>query len=587
MHKFKLWGFVLLTIITFFFVPQTYAKEYSIPDIRVEVTIMEDGTVRITEHRTYVFDGNFSWADYRLPLQGFRSINNIEVWDENESYINENSEFPGSFSVARSNDAVEVTWYYQAVDESRTFSISYELEGALVVGPEWVEFFWSYVAAGRQKPTDNLDITITLPQSVDASTLYGWSRGAREDITITSVDGGYNIIANDLSTRETALIRTVFPRSVLSSSVATNDADFSLEWARQDEQDYRTEIEEQREREAFYNEIAQAGTILLIALSIWCFYHFYRKYGKRFEVRGISQRETIVIPNREKPAAVSWLLYSRSVTGHALVATLLDLARSGYFNIHEQEAEEGWFSSGKPKFKVERTDKAAEPRLLPWEKEVLDMAESRIAEGDETMDKLFSGTDSKVAKWFSEWKKDVHDYCMAKGWIDEESYTGAWWNGGLQFVIMAAGIALTILGGPIALAAAATGFVAMMLSMLIVRRTEVGEREYAKWKAYSEGLKNIETYTYEVEMLDKHFIYGTALQMNSNQLENLFASADRDISHIVPWIVLMPGSSHSPADMASAFSTLAATGASSSVGTSGGGGASAGSAGGGASGGAG
>ncbi len=53
------------------------------------------------------------------------------------------------------------------------------------------------------------------------------------------------------------------------------------------------------------------------------------------------------------------------------------------------------------------------------------------------------------------------------------------------------------------------------------------------------------------------------------------------------WISILPGSSASPADIASSFSNLAATGTISAGGGPAGGGASAGSAGGGASGGAG
>ncbi|MDZ7715309.1 MAG: DUF2207 domain-containing protein [Balneolaceae bacterium] len=583
----RLWGFLLLITTVLFLAPYLQAKEYAIPDIRVEVSITEDGTVQITEHRTYVFDGSFSWADYRLPLQGFTDIRNIRVSEGNESYINENSEFPGSFSVATSDDVIQVKWHFRAEDETRTFTVSYELEGALVVGPEWSEFFWNYMAAGREKSTENLDITLTLPRSVESHQLYAWTRGTGENISISKQDGTYMLGASDISRSESVQVRTVFPSSVFSEQVTVNDDDFSLQQAQLQEQNYRQERAKQLEQEAFYNEIAKAATILIIVMSIWCFYYYYKKYGSRFEVRGVSTRETIVIPGKEAPAMVAWLLYNRNITGNALVATLLDLARRGYFEIHEQEAEDGWFSSGKPKFTIERTDKDPAGGFFPWEREVLHKAEQRIAEGEDTMKKLFSGNDTDVARWFRKWKKDLHEFCMNQGWIDRESYTGAKWNAGWQLALGFAGIGAAVLGGPIAIAGAVTAFAFAVGSMAIIRRTEKGERKYAQWKAYQEGLKNIEQYTYDLDLLDRHFIYGTALHLSSKELETLFASSGRNTSHMLPWIVLMPGSSHTPADMASAFSTLAATGTSSSAGTSGGGGASAGSAGGGASGGAG
>ena len=113
---------VLSILITF---GQASAKEYEIPNIKVEVSINEDGTVRITEHLTYVFDGSFSWAEYELPKEGYSAIKNIQVSENGQSFINENSETAGTFSIAKNENAVKIRWYYQAVDENRTFTISY------------------------------------------------------------------------------------------------------------------------------------------------------------------------------------------------------------------------------------------------------------------------------------------------------------------------------------------------------------------------------------------------------------------------------------------------------------------------------
>ena len=64
------------------------SKSYSIPEIRVSADVSEDGLIRINEERTYVFNGSYSWADYRLPLRGFSEIRNIRVSEVNQSYIN-------------------------------------------------------------------------------------------------------------------------------------------------------------------------------------------------------------------------------------------------------------------------------------------------------------------------------------------------------------------------------------------------------------------------------------------------------------------------------------------------------------------
>ena len=52
-----------------FFPSDIYAKDYSIKSADFVVQINKDGSATITEKRTYVFDGSFSWADQWIPLK--------------------------------------------------------------------------------------------------------------------------------------------------------------------------------------------------------------------------------------------------------------------------------------------------------------------------------------------------------------------------------------------------------------------------------------------------------------------------------------------------------------------------------------
>jgi hypothetical protein len=62
--------YLSLAILILVWLPATaLASDYQIPGIEIEVEISEDGTLSVNEHRTYVFDGAFSWADYRLREQ--------------------------------------------------------------------------------------------------------------------------------------------------------------------------------------------------------------------------------------------------------------------------------------------------------------------------------------------------------------------------------------------------------------------------------------------------------------------------------------------------------------------------------------
>lgn len=565
------------------------ASDYSIPEIRVEVTISEDGIVEIHEHRTYRFEGSFSWADYRLPKEGFTEIRNIRVSEGNQSYINENTETQGTFSVSETGKSVVIKWHYSAVDTVRTFTLSYELTDAISVGPQWAEFFWNYVGAGRDKSNDTVQIQVNLPADVPSDSLYTWSRQTTANLARNIENGRFIIHADQVPRNESIRVRTLFPTGVLNENmVSVTDPKLSLELVQQQELEYLERIEQEAEREAFYSAITPGITVLLILISLGVYYYLYQRYGKRHKTGTISDQHTIVIPDNTPPALVGRLLSFNNTSGNHIAATLFDLARRGWFTIEENKKEKtGFFSTESTEYVVKRTGNTPEAELQPWEKQIVDFAEQRIAQGKTTFSKMFKGTESAVSTWYRKWGKSVKETFDEKNWIDTKSYHGLFWNVGFQIILTIIGIWLLVYGGDLAFMAIFCSGIMTLLSFAIIRRTKEGEETYRRWKAYLNGLKNADKRTIRMETVDRHFIYATAFGLSKNQINTLIESTDQTTANLFPWIVLMSGSAQTPASVASSLSALAATGSASFGGTSGGSGASTGSAGGGATGGAG
>ncbi len=565
------------------------ASDYSIPEISVEIKITEAGIISITEHRTYHFEGAFSWADYRLPKEGFTEIKNIRVFEDGTDYINDNSEEPGTFSVSESERAVVIKWHYNAENTSRTFSIAYDLEGAIVSGPDWSEFFWNYLAKGRDKSTDEFQIQIILPETVSPDSLYAWSRGA-ENIEIETEEGIFNIQAQNIPRNQSVQVRTLFPVSVFDKSASLlTDPSLTLQSVLDEETEYAIQLEEQAERDAFYASITKGVTLLISVLSIGLFIFLYQKYGKRFTTKTISTKPTVVLPDDTPPALIGKLMYHGMLSGQHLLASLFDLARRGWFTIHEEPPEEksSWFSDSSTKFRIQRTDQTSEDNLPDWEIMIITFAEKRIAENKDTLDKLFDTSKTEVYKWYGNWKKEIKSVYDTQNWVDKISYKGMVINLIIQLLLVLAAIYMLIMGTNFAILGIIITSLMLVFSVFIVRRTKAGEEKYQRWKAYMNGLKQADRRTLRMELLDLHFIYATALGLSENQIKNMFEHTSGESHFVIPWIVLTAGSSQTPATVASSLSTLAASGTTSFGGTSGGTGASAGSAGGGASGGAG
>lgn len=589
MNKLHLWKTIGLIIIVFylFLAVSAVAKDFSIPEIQIEVQVNPDGTLQITEHRNYVFDGSYSWANYNIPKEGFTHIRDIQVSEGENFYTNLNSEEPGTFLVEESDNNINLKWYYEASDEERIFTISYTLEGAITIGVEWSQIYWNFASAGREKSTDQFSATVNLPNSPDPASLHSWVREPHSKLETGPVNDGLKFTGSNISRSEAVIIRLVFPTDLFNrQEVSITDSGFSLEWAREDEESIRREQEERVLQRAYLFGLGSQFTLLIIVLSIAGFVFVYRRYGSRHK-SGYTERESLMIPGDLQPAAIGWLLASRNITGNHLMATFLDLARKDYFIIKEQETEDKWYSSEGPEFTVASTDKEPGSDVTEWEKSFIRFFRSKVHDDETELKELFKSGSSGVAKWFSEWKKEVKKYCFDQKWFDMESYKGVYLNIAIQVFLLIGSIIGLILTHEIMGLAALFTIIAMIFSLTIIRRTPKGEEIYTAWSGYKKALSNAKDHSVPDNQLGLHFIYSVAFGVGKKNIEVLFEE-NPDTVHSIYWIAILSGSSHTPADIAASFSTLAATGASSFAGTTGSaGGASAGAAGGGASGGAG
>ena len=568
-----------------------FANDYSIPDIHIEVTVTETGTLLISEHRTYQFDGDFSWADYRISKEGFSEIRNIRVSEGDSTYLNLNNEEEGTFSVSESDNAVTIKWNYSAADTQRTFTISYELVGAVAIGPEWTSLFRNFLASGREKSTSDFTLNISLPETVSSDSVYTWQRDKADDFQINKQARGVEFTGSDISRKEAAIIRVVFPTAVFDENHRSYSSQSDTRWYTELEEEYQRQQQEKAERDAYYAEITPAVTIILSLTGLLIFILLYRKYGTRHSTGQISSRETLVIPGQQPPALIGKLLLSNQTTSNHLVATIFDLARRGWLKIQEEKKDKddsGWFSEDKSGFKVSLPDSPPDDKLSEYEKMTMDFIRSQVSAGTDTFEEIFSSKDSSAAKWYSKWTKEVKKAFDEQKWIDKESYRGVIANSIFQFILLCLSIAMVVVGSPIALIAVIFTSALVVASFAIIRRTPNGEEIYKQWKNYRDGLKNADERMIQMEYLDRHFIFATAFHLSKKQIETILESPQATPADLIPWIILTHGSATSPASMASSFSTLAATGSTSFAGTTGAGsGASVTSAGGGVSGGAG
>ena len=103
------------------------AKSYSLDRLTVRSRVERDGSLWIDETRTYTFDGSYSWADFRLPLDRVGSVSEFSLSEGDRVFQPRLSGEPGTYVLESSPSEMYVKWHFTAEDETRSFRLRYRI----------------------------------------------------------------------------------------------------------------------------------------------------------------------------------------------------------------------------------------------------------------------------------------------------------------------------------------------------------------------------------------------------------------------------------------------------------------------------
>jgi uncharacterized membrane protein YgcG len=147
------------------------SKSYSFPSVRIDATVHPDGSLSLVEQRTFDFHGHFHYAFFTVEHKQFDDVTDFAVREGDRTYtpgtattaghmvFDDNVlEGPGGFKY-------KATWYFDAQDHRRTFTISYRVQCAVDVYPDTAHLLWKFIGEGWTVPTEHAVVTVHLPGS--------------------------------------------------------------------------------------------------------------------------------------------------------------------------------------------------------------------------------------------------------------------------------------------------------------------------------------------------------------------------------------------------------------------------------------
>ena len=120
------------------------ADSFSLLQADVAVDVQTDGSLGVSERLEVAFSGDFHFGYRDIPLREGESLVNPSVAERGVAFRQGNQTSlepgsPGTFGVERRGDTMRIVWYFNAVDQTRAFTVSYTLRGVAVAYDDVVD----------------------------------------------------------------------------------------------------------------------------------------------------------------------------------------------------------------------------------------------------------------------------------------------------------------------------------------------------------------------------------------------------------------------------------------------------------------
>jgi len=387
--------FILALQIFFSLSPAAAAKFYRITDVNISAQLNKDGSMDVTESRTYQFKGSYRYAFRTFPLSDSISFTNFYVSEHGNPYNQSSSKEPGSFQIYQKENKIEVRWFYRASYETRTFDIRYTVKHLVQRYEDAAVLHYQFISKAWRKASRNIQIMVKPPVPLSKGQLNEWLHGPLWAKSEIGSDGTITARCEYLPKRSFLELRAIYPPDLFpdaqkkSGLVRTKIMNEEAQLAEEANLKREAALKKQQQKEK-RRAFGKWFVMLVSLLGLWGWWLLFQKYGQRPRLHN-SIPAMSEAPPPTKPALVGYLLQHREISGGALVSTLLDLAQKGYLALREKQEDHKRLFGGTRK-KVDyiwelnlAVLQKAKQELIDWENDLLHFIFDELGEGRDSI----------------------------------------------------------------------------------------------------------------------------------------------------------------------------------------------------------
>jgi uncharacterized membrane protein len=494
------------------------AKSYTMPRVAITAGLNGDGSMDVTEQRTFDFDGDFSYVYWDLPFSDFelRGLS-TKTAGEPQSLTPNSSEDSGTYEVEKDGEVTRITAYFDASDEQVTYELRYRVAGAVKVYADTAELYWQFIGDEWSEPVGAVTINIWPAEALvelAKTDVRAWAHGPLWGTVEIGDDGGVQLAVSDLDAYTFVEARVLYPVQLFPDAhmivgpyrqtVLKEEARWAAE-ANEQRAEVRATAVAARKTALWVNIAGSGAALVLVAITLVLFFKYGKEYRTKLPFVDKYWRED---PRPDLPPALVGALWRMgSVKSEDIVATMMNLTDTGAIAMSEEVFEtRGLFKKKESKDYVFTLLKATST-LDAIDKELADFlfscgqtytpqhgAAAGLSGAGFTFDDLkdYAKThQERYAEQVNNWKTTVKAQAQARGLIDSVSASIQVISGVLAALTVLLAVGAGFVGAFVAVGVAAVCAVAnVLLTANMSRRTPEGDELYRYYKGLYHYLKD-------------------------------------------------------------------------------------------------
>ncbi len=372
------------------------AKSFNMGPVDIQAEVQTDGTLTVSEQRTFDFDGDFTAVWWKIPTEGTggikvtgisltRADGSVEALPEVEFKTRWREEGgPGgqAYSVDDYYSSVDPYVFFNISDEKVIVTLNYQVIDAINTYSDVAELYWKFVGPDWGETSHDVNLVVTLPKPAGLNLSEGdvraWGHGNLTGTVELKDDGTVVFTAGAVYPGDFAEARVAFPVAWMSGMPIENDTP-RLDAIIAEETAWADEANQQRMNARIIMGVVIAISLIMVIVALFLFFRHGKEYKPQFQ-----EKYWRDYPSDDHPAVLGALWKWGNIEAPEFTATLMSLTERGVLRI-----DKGSYQNERGKtvddYILSRNSQLAATLTDPIDTEIMDLLFNKVAQGRDAL----------------------------------------------------------------------------------------------------------------------------------------------------------------------------------------------------------